>query len=91
MKRMLSGWWDQVCMRDGWSDKIGKWQWVALQMIIPMLILLPIGFAFVSFSEGLTYRDFFAPLFIMMPLMVLFQSGGWNRDHRRSEGNRDDN
>ena len=41
MKLILSGWWDQVCMRKGWSNKISKWQWFSLQIIIPTMIVAP--------------------------------------------------
>ena len=84
-KLELEGWWDQVCMREGWSHKISKWKWVFLHSIIPLLILLPLGLFIVSFFEGFSPREFFTTIFIMMPLVALFQSGGWNRDQRKSE------
>jgi len=84
-KTEFEGWWDQVCMRQGWSHKISKWKWIALQSIIPILIILPIALIVTYFLDGFSLREFFSVIFIMMPLVAIFQSGGWSRDQKRSK------
>jgi len=82
----LQGWWDQVCMREGWSHKISKWKWVTLQAIMPFLVLLPLALMIFYFFEGFSPREFFTVIFITMPLIALFNSGNWNRDQKESKG-----
>ena len=82
MKQMFSGWWDQVRMRQGWSDKIGKWQWVALQIIIPAAVTSPVLIWMTTKFEDYTLKQALIFMLIFFPIMAVFNSGGWNKDQK---------
>ena len=89
MIEMFSGWWDQVRMRPGWSNKIGKWQWVALQAIIPLLVTLPLLIWITTKFEGYTLTHALTFLFIFFPLTAISFSGRWNKDQNEVSDKRD--
>jgi len=78
----LEGWWDQVRMRAGWSDKISKWKWVALQIIIPSLIVSPFIMWMVAKFDDYTFKQAVTFMLIFFPVAALFNSGAWSRDQK---------
>ena len=84
----LEGWWDHVCLREGWSYKISKWKWVALQILIPALIVSPFIMLMVSKFEDYTLRAALIFMFIFFPITALFSSGRWNKDQKVLPGER---
>jgi len=82
MKVMFEGWWDQVCSRKGWSNKIDKWQWLMLQIIVPTIIVLPFLLWMVSRYEDYTLKQALIFICIFFPITALFNSGAWNRDRK---------
>jgi hypothetical protein len=82
MKLMFEGWWDQMRMRKGWSNKIGKWQWVALQTIFPVIITSPFLIWMASKFDDYSYEQSIWFISIFFPFMALSFSGRWNQDQK---------
>lgn len=82
MKQILSGWWDQVRMREGWSHKIGKWQWVCLQIVIPIIIVSPFLAWIVVKFEDYTLKQAVIFVMIFFPFVALFNSNTWDKDQK---------
>ena len=82
-KTELSGWWDHVCLRTGWSNKISKWKWVFLQITIPILIVLPFFSWMVIKFDDYSLKQAAIYLIVFFPLVALFNSGAWSRDQEK--------
>ena len=89
MKLMLEGWWDQIRMRKGWSSKIGKWQWVALQTLFPVIITSPFLIWMALRFEDYSYKQSIWFISIFFPFMALSFSGRWNQDQKEISKERD--
>jgi uncharacterized membrane protein YjdF len=82
MKLILEGFWDQVCSRKGWSNKIGKWQWLMLQIIVPAIIVIPFLLWMVSRFENYTLKQALIFICIFFPVTTLSNSGAWDKDQK---------
>ena len=81
-KTELSGWWDRVCMRTGWSDKISKWKWLSLQFIFTLGVGIGLFLILAVFSDGLSYQSGIVTVVIICGGTTLANHTAWNRDQR---------
>ena len=90
MSQIFQGFWDQVCSRKGWSNKISKWQWVSIQIIVPIIIVLPfISWMVVKFDDY-TLKQAIIFTVIFFPIMALFNLGAWDKDQKQLNEERAD-
>ncbi|MEO1661480.1 MAG: hypothetical protein AAFR51_10865 [Pseudomonadota bacterium] len=77
----LSGWFDQIRSRTGWSAKIPKLKWILLQALVPMPIIALVLFGLeVWLDMGLIRIAIFSTVF--PAISGAFSGWRWDADQK---------